>query len=304
MTHPGFHPGERQIQALHGHRERMAAIESQVFRARPLVARRADLVRQFRTVVLATRAGASLWISIEPGPVDLLDEHTIALRLRDPRSVAARVEEHAKVATLLIDHPTASRYRINGRAAVRAGWLVLDAEQAFSNCPVYINHVDTDFVDLDALPCPVARGKRRRLTAADAAELTAADHVYVASQDARGDLDVQYKGGLPGWLHATPTTVAYPEYPGNKWYMTMGNVIEDPTIAVLAPTGLLVQGRATVRVVPADATSSRPSATVRVDVDAAWSIADAGLGPQRFVTAALPADVLLARERRVAPGSA
>lgn len=75
----------------------------------------------------------------------------------------------------------------------------------------------------------------------------------VATQDADGDLDAQYKGGVPGWLVVVedPETLVWPDYPGNGFFMSLGNLQQDPRLGLLVPSGLLLQGLAEVVETPA-----------------------------------------------------
>lgn len=303
MTLGRFHDGEIAAQVLLNHRDRVAPLEASVFKDRPFTERRADLLRSLRTVVLATSGVDGLFLSVEPGPASVLNERTVSIELRDPSAVAQRLASNPKVATILIDHPTASRYRVNGLARVEAGRLVLTAQQAFSNCPVYINDVHTAFTPLGDLPRAVYHPAAPALTDDVAAAIAATDHLYIASRDADGDLDVQYKGGLPGWVRARDwQTIVYPEYPGNKWHVTIGNFLEDNAACLLFPNGYLVSGRAILSAEPSDL-SDHPGAqaVVRVIIDRLVRVDNVGLGPQTLISAALPADILLARERRVRP---
>src|SRR3954454_8994685 len=78
--------------------------------------------------------------------------------------------------------------------------------------------------------------------------IRAADAVYVATVDSRGNPECSYKGGLPGFVRALDDrTLEIPSYDGNGMYRTLGNVATGQRIGLLfllphVPAKLRVNG--------------------------------------------------------------
>ncbi|MEM6654032.1 MAG: pyridoxamine 5'-phosphate oxidase family protein, partial [Pseudomonadota bacterium] len=75
------------------------------------------------------------------------------------------------------------------------------------------------------------------------------------------------RGGAPGFVHvAGPTTLACADYPGNKQFISMGNLKTDPRVSLffmdyMNHTRLKVQGNATL----IDATQADPKLLEELD---------------------------------------
>ena len=77
------------------------------------------------------------------------------------------------------------------------------------------------------------RGFRREITADLAALLAQAESFYLASASADGQPYIQHRGGLPGFVRIDgPTTISIPDYPGNRQYITLGNLSENDRVAL------------------------------------------------------------------------
>ena len=76
---------------------------------------------------------------------------------------------------------------------------------------------------------------------------------FVGTADAGGECDSSFRAGPPGFLHVLdPKRIAYPEYRGNGVLASLGNISENPHVAVLMIDfvrdliGLHVNGRASI----------------------------------------------------------
>src|SRR5262245_49769350 len=74
------------------------------------------------------------------------------------------------------------------------------------------------------------RGGRRAGGARDLAEVVAGlDMVSLGTASAEGQPDVQYRGGSPGFLKVLDeNTLAFADFGGNRQYLTVGNLSENP----------------------------------------------------------------------------
>ncbi|MEI9984069.1 MAG: pyridoxamine 5'-phosphate oxidase family protein [Aliidongia sp.] len=150
----------------------------------------------------------------------------------------------APLGVLGIELPTRRRNRANGHvAAVDHDGIALRVEQSFGNCPKYI--VKRNYVSLaSAAPLRVETvsaldDETRRL-------IGGAATFFVASSPGMGALpDVSHRGGQPGFVGIdTQDTLTVPDYSGNLFFNTLGNMLVNPRAGLLFPdfaTGDLLQ---------------------------------------------------------------
>jgi predicted pyridoxine 5'-phosphate oxidase superfamily flavin-nucleotide-binding protein len=76
---------------------------------------------------------------------------------------------------------------------------------------------------------------------------------FISTADGGGECDSSFRAGPPGFLHVLdPRRIAYPEYRGNGVLASLGNISENPHVAVLMIDfvhdliGLHVNGRASI----------------------------------------------------------
>ncbi|MGL4238442.1 pyridoxamine 5'-phosphate oxidase family protein [Tabrizicola sp.] len=68
-----------------------------------------------------------------------------------------------------------------------------------------------------------------RLTENEAAFISARDSFYMSTNGADGWPYLQHRGGPPGFVHVLdPGTLAFVEYRGNRQYISLGNLAENP----------------------------------------------------------------------------
>jgi len=224
-----FHPGELEAQeragggsAGGGIRNFMVEQHRTFFEALPFV------------VVATVDRGwpmASL-LAGKPGFVTAPDPHTLRIATEDPAQGAFVAGAPAGV--LGIDLATRRRNRANGIvASAEAGTVVLDVRQSFGNCPQYIHVRDVQ---------PALRSSRPvellpRLDADARAAISAADTLFVASAagigEPEGGVDVSHRGGPRGFVRVEGQTLTIPDYRGNRYFNTLGNLVSNPRAALL-----------------------------------------------------------------------
>jgi len=252
MMHPDypFHAGELEAQRLagqapggHGVREAMPDQHRLFFGTLPYAALAGvDLTGQPVATVVSGPPG---FISA-PNPLTL----SIATSLEPHDPVASALAPGAPYALLGMDFATRRRNRANGRVAAvtPAGyWLVVD--QSFGNCPQYIQQREVH-------PTPRAPGPLQPLAAVDAEamrQVRAADTFFVATaaMGPNGGADVSHRGGRPGFVKVEGDRLTFPDYRGNRYFNTLGNMLAYPRASVLFldfETGdlLHLQGRAAI----------------------------------------------------------
>jgi predicted pyridoxine 5'-phosphate oxidase superfamily flavin-nucleotide-binding protein len=229
MSASPFHPGELEAQARAGGGAAGGGIRN-------------FMVEQHRTffeslpfVVVATVDDgwpAAALLAGKPGFIAAPDPHTLRIATDDP---AQRTYVPGAPAGILgIDLATRRRNRANGIiASAEPGILVLDIRQSFGNCPQYIHMRDIQ-------PAPRTPGPVRSLPRLDAdgrAAISAADTFFVASAarigEPEGGVDVSHRGGPRGFVRVEGQTLTIPDYRGNRYFNTLGNLVSNPRAALL-----------------------------------------------------------------------
>jgi ferredoxin-NADP reductase/predicted pyridoxine 5'-phosphate oxidase superfamily flavin-nucleotide-binding protein len=133
---------------------------------------------------------------------------------------------------------TRRRNRVNGLIeAADGGALRVAVMQSFGNCPQYIQQRE----QRAAPPRPQALVLRSRaLSLEDRALIEGADTFFIASANldeaagqARG-VDVSHRGGRPGFVRIDDErTLVAPEFVGNFFFNTLGNLARNPRAGLL-----------------------------------------------------------------------
>ncbi|KVH08763.1 pyridoxamine 5'-phosphate oxidase [Burkholderia anthina] len=181
------------------------------------------------------RAGA-------PGFVTSPDPRT--LRIAAPAlpgdPLAGAWHAGAPLGGLGIEFDTRRRNRVNGVVrAVDGDALTIAVEQSFGNCAKYIQGRKPTFVARE-VGAAVAPDVSDALSDADRALLAQADTFFVASANtsaqagaARG-ADVSHRGGMPGFVRVDDArTLTTPDFSGNRFFNTLGNLRHDPRAGLL-----------------------------------------------------------------------
>jgi len=237
-----FHRGELEAQARAGGgsqggaiREQMPAQHRTFFEALPFV------------VVASTQDGApvaTLWTGA-PGFVTAPDPRTLRFAIAmDPSDPASQAfTPGAPFGLLGIELATRRRNRAHGRVtSVDSGGVIVAIGQSFGNCPQYIQprairsaapgtasaepfeHLDHN--NLDHILDHDAR-----------AAIARADICFVATSaytdERTGGVDVSHRGGPPGFIRVDGDVLTIPDFEGNRYFNTLGNLVADPHAALV-----------------------------------------------------------------------
>lgn len=186
-----------------------------------------------------------------PDPVTL----TVAARPRAGEPGAELFAAGRPFGALGLDFATRRRNRANGRIATAVeGGLTLHVLQSFGNCPQYIQ---TRAVE--TAPAATAPAEAIAFPTPEAlAQIARADTMFVATNAAgqdggleNGGVDISHRGGLPGFVKVAGDVLTIPDFRGNRFFNTLGNLVLDPRAALLFvdfETGdlLHLQGRAEI----------------------------------------------------------
>ncbi len=182
----------------------------------------------------------------------------------------------ADIGLLGIDLSTRRRNRANGRIVTRDEGLTVHIAQSFGNCPQYIQ--TRKVVGRDRKPGPVETLAGLDEAARDLIE--SADTLFVASRGraelgAEGGFDVSHRGGRPGFVGVHGDTLVIPDFRGNRFFNTLGNLLGDPRAGLLFVnfgTGemLQLQGMVTIDWHPGEIGPAGTERLWRVGVTRAW----------------------------------
>jgi uncharacterized protein len=124
--------------------------------------------------------------------------------------------------------------RINGvlTESDNAG-LTLDVDQAYGNCPQYIQprHISINEEPNHPARTPQYRGEVLRGT--DIRLIESADTFFLGTTHPDSGNDASHRGGPAGFVRVTPEGLWWPDYPGNNMFNSFGNLAVDPTAALL-----------------------------------------------------------------------
>ncbi|MBO9447555.1 pyridoxamine 5'-phosphate oxidase family protein [Ruegeria sp. R14_0] len=227
-------------------------------------------------------AEGRVWATIIEGPdgfVEASDPRTLELNTHlDPSDpLAQALGNGADIGVVGIELATRRRNRLSGRTRPIENGLAIDIRQTFGNCPQYINERDWWRVARNKDAKPVVSD---HLSPAQIAHITRADTLFIGSgrhgpQGLASDgFDASHRGGEPGFVRVIgPNQLRIPDYSGNNFFNTIGNLLEDPRIGLLfvdfASGGLLhLTGRAEIDWTPAEAQDPNILRMIDVQVDA------------------------------------
>ena len=188
-----------------------------------------------------------LQISIASAAFDLLDAQ-----------LGLDIHTGSKIGLLGLELATRRRNRLNGVIShLKDTDMHVSVEQSFGNCPQYIHtrestEATSSIVDTN-VQVTTTKGLSQRLR--DVIE--SADTFFIASRHARlGEnvnegIDVSHRGGKSGFVSVDNNTLTIPDFSGNKFFNTIGNILVDDRVGLCFldnDTGTLhfLQGRAAI----------------------------------------------------------
>jgi predicted pyridoxine 5'-phosphate oxidase superfamily flavin-nucleotide-binding protein len=298
-----FHAGERELQAGVGVEERMAFVGPRAIRGFMPEQHRA-FFGQLPFILLGTldqdgqpQAGV---VTGPPGFAWSPDDRSLRIdslpAAHDPSRTSLR--PGAPVGLLGIQPHTRRRNRLNGRVReMDASGFTVDVEQSFGNCPQYIQAREGRF---DPAAAQARTPEHSNGLGAAASTLAAgADTFFIATAhpaagcagDPAHGVDMSHRGGPPGFIEVKGSVLTVPDYSGNNFFNTLGNLLLEPRCSVLLPdfeTGAVAWLQARAEVVDDRALVRRhPGAQRLVRLQVASSLHVPGALPLRWGAAEL-----------------
>jgi uncharacterized protein len=239
-----FHRGELEVQRRAGVAREASRLEGMLAAPR-LDGGAANFLAQREFAVLTARdAAGRLWTSPLLGPVGFLEAHGSTLDVHavvpptDPLAVLPVSQEAGLIA---IEFAIRRRFRVNGtviRSDSRS--LTIDADQAYGNCPAYIQQRVFEHVERPEQTGRVVgddgteSGETRDgLTDEDRSLVRRSDTFFLGTVHPERGADASHKGGLPGFVRIEGDELWWPDYAGNNMFNSLGNITENPQASLL-----------------------------------------------------------------------
>lgn len=240
-----WHAGERQLQQSAGVAERMQVIGAKVIRDHLPEQHRAFYELLPYLVVGAVDDLGLPWATLlEGAPGFAYSPDPYRLRIDSLPAVGdpagAGLQKGAAVGLLGIDLNTRRRNRMNGVVgAVGIDGFAVQVVHTFGNCPKYIQLRTVEPGAQGQRPAKPAVQRATSLDDATRAVIRTADTFFVASYvDLEGDaakrsVDVSHRGGNTGFVRVDGDVLTIPDFTGNSFFNTLGNLQVNPVAGLL-----------------------------------------------------------------------
>lgn len=241
-----FHAGEQAVQQRAGVRDAAESMGRRGIRRFMPEQHREFFSAQPFVVIGGVDASGQPWATLRAGAPGFVSSPDVrSLRIEggalpgDP--LAATWREGALLGGLGIEPRTRRRNRVNGVVrAVEGETLQVEVMQSFGNCPKYIQSRTPVFIDRDAAAARAQPEIATQLSSADRELLARADTFFIASANLSEEaglgkgVDVSHRGGAPGFVRVDDAnTLTTPDYSGNRFFNTIGNLTHDPRAGLL-----------------------------------------------------------------------
>lgn len=232
----GFHAGELAVQRAAGVAQDAARL-SRMLEPIALTGGIAGFLSDRTFLVISGRdAGGRLWTSPLAGPpgfLEVVSDTALSVRAMVPAGDPLHgLTAGQKIGMTAVDFATRRRVRINGTLTLSGAGLLVEVEQAYGNCPKYIqqrtlapghpHQEGRDLVRLGGALAPVDREL-----------IQAADTFFLGTTNPERGADASHRGGPPGVVRVDERGLWWPDYPGNNLFNSFGNLAVNPEAALL-----------------------------------------------------------------------
>ncbi len=242
-----FHSGERALQERLGVRSKIEESGRRVIRDY-LPNQHRQFYAQLPFLIAGTvDADGCPWASIlvdVPGFLSTPNEHTLRVASQplfgDP--LRETLADGVDIGLLGIELHTRRRNRMNGTVLTTApDSFTIQVRQSFGNCPQYIQARLFELTNgVKELATPKPLHQLEVLGEPERAMIAASDTFFIAtafygneSSTVQG-VDVSHRGGKPGFVRIDDDrTLTFPDFVGNFYFNTIGNLMLDPRAGLL-----------------------------------------------------------------------
>ncbi len=241
---PAFHAGEQALQARVGVQAQMAQIGPRVMRDHM-----PDQHREFFSLLPFVVVGSvdgqgQPWASVlagAPGFMHSPDPTHLRIRAQplphDP--LQHTLHDGAAIGLLGMQPHTRRRNRMNGTAHLQDDGLVVEVGQSFGNCPKYIQArepvwmPDPPAVQVIHQGPDLTEAAAELIRSADTFFIATAHPLAAAATETRHGVDVSHRGGTPGFVKVEAPRLTVPDFVGNQFFNTLGNIAVQPLAGLL-----------------------------------------------------------------------
>ncbi|WP_433737923.1 pyridoxamine 5'-phosphate oxidase family protein [Pseudomonas putida] len=239
MDRSPWHVGEQQLQAHVGVVERMETLGRRVIRTE-MPDQHRTFYEQLPFMLYGAVDGDGLpWASVlegEPGFAHSPEPGVLQFNSLPAADDPAQLGDGAAIGLLGIELHTRRRNRINGRVGgLSTSGFGVAVQQSFGNCPQYIQLRQFRTVPLTDPATRVAQ-HLSELDDAAKAVIAEADTFFVASYvdvDGERSVDVSHRGGQAGFVQVEGNCLTIPDFAGNLFFNTLGNLLVNPRAGLL-----------------------------------------------------------------------
>lgn len=253
MQQAPFHEGEVSVQQRMGVHGRLAEVGPLVIRDHMPQQHRSFFAQLPFVVAGSVDAQGQPWASVlaaPPGFIYSPDPRELQVRAlplpHDP--LGSTLAPGQPIGLLGIEPHTRRRNRMNGVVgSVDAQGFAVRVGQSFGNCPKYIQAREPVYIHASAGPgaaAPVLH-ESPSLDATAQRLIAKADTFFIATAhpgvgavgqgaDVSHGVDVSHRGGRPGFVRMDDdATLTVPDYMGNFFFNTLGNLVVNPRCGLL-----------------------------------------------------------------------
>ena len=242
-----FHQGEREIQTRLGVREQVEEIGQRFIRGYMPDEHRAFYAQLPLLLIGSIDKAGRPWASVLVGRPGFLhspvpDRLKINTRLIYGDPLKDNLSIGPQVGVLGIEYESRRRNRMAGKlTAINDGGFEIKIDQAFGNCPQYIQSRSFEFLpEVDTIGEKRLIQPLKRLNDRARTIISQSDNFYIAThysehpENPSHGTDVSHRGGKPGFVRIEDhQTFSFPDFTGNNHFNTIGNIMMNPLAGLL-----------------------------------------------------------------------
>lgn len=190
--------------------------------------------------------------------------------------LAALFSNGGDIGAIGVELATRRRNRFSGRIIPGESNIEIEMRQTFGNCPQYIHARSWTRVSPTIDPHVT---QSNQLNDEQVAHIRNADTMFIGSGHhgeagaVSNGYDASHRGGAPGFVNVEGLKhLKIPDYAGNNFFNTIGNILSDPRVGLLfvdfETGGLLhITGRAQIEWPPNESNNPNSRRQISVDID-------------------------------------
>ncbi len=241
-TPPVFHAGETTLHKSLGIDSRLSELGKHFIRGYMPDQHREFFAQLPWVHMAAIDSNGHPWATVRAGAPGFLhspDDKTLSITATalagEPTDLC--LSAGSKISIVGLEPYTLRRNRLNATVVDNSsGRMSVSVDQSYGNCPKYIQKRTTV---LTAVESTVAISTHCSLDQTDTTLIRRADTLFIASRaehltdDPRYGVDINHRGGLEGFITVIDnSTILIPDYKGNNFFNTLGNIHLDPRVGI------------------------------------------------------------------------